>query len=273
MMQSWHAVARRDQPGDGLVRRGMFAESLLPDPSLFDADLAIAGAVTLVAGLMRGFAGFGSAMAMAPVFAILFGPAEMVVMIMLMELGVTVQLFPGAVRDAQWRFVGPMGLAAGLAMPFGSYILVTIDPELLSRLVAAVVLAFVLFLISGWRYAGEKKLPITVTLGLVSGTMMATTSMGGPPVLTYMLAGRDKALTNRANIICYFGVTEIFLLIVMFTAGLVGETGVWRAIILTPPFMFAAWLGSRLFRQSSEQLYRRIALAFLAVVALYGLLR
>ena len=43
----------------------MFAESLLPDLSLFDADLAIAGAVTVVAGLMRGFAGFGSAMAMA----------------------------------------------------------------------------------------------------------------------------------------------------------------------------------------------------------------
>ena len=103
--------------------------------------------------------------------------------------------------------------------------------------------------------------------------MMATTSMGGPPVLTYMLAGQDKARTNRANIICYFGITEIFLLIVLFSAGLVGETGIWRAIILTPPFMFTAWLGSRLFRESSEQLYRRVALTFLAVVAIYGLLR
>ena len=35
--------------------------------------------VTLLAGLMRGFAGFGSAMLMAPIFAILFGSAEMVV--------------------------------------------------------------------------------------------------------------------------------------------------------------------------------------------------
>src|SRR5262249_61116634 len=43
-------------------------------------------AVTLIAGLMRGFAGFGSAMLMAPIFAILFGSAEMVVTVVAIEL-------------------------------------------------------------------------------------------------------------------------------------------------------------------------------------------
>ena len=48
--------------------------------ALFDGPgLWTAIGVTLVAGLMRGFAGFGSAMLMAPIFAILFGPADMVV--------------------------------------------------------------------------------------------------------------------------------------------------------------------------------------------------
>ena len=48
--------------------------------------------VTLVAGLMRGFAGFGSAMLMAPIFAILFGSADMVVTIVAIELVVSLQL-------------------------------------------------------------------------------------------------------------------------------------------------------------------------------------
>ena len=43
---------------------------------------------------MRGFAGFGSAMLMAPIFAILFGSAEMVVTVVAIELVVSLQLFP-----------------------------------------------------------------------------------------------------------------------------------------------------------------------------------
>ncbi len=58
--------------------------------------------VTLVAGLMRGFAGFGSAMLMAPIFAILFGSADMVVTVVAIELVVSVQLFPQVSRPTAW---------------------------------------------------------------------------------------------------------------------------------------------------------------------------
>lgn len=50
-------------------------------PPLLDiltAGFAIALIIAIIAGLMRGFAGFGSGMIMAPVFAILFGPVETV---------------------------------------------------------------------------------------------------------------------------------------------------------------------------------------------------
>ena len=53
----------------------MHASLLLADP---DGILILAGLTTFVAGLMRGFAGFGSVMLMAPIFAILLGPVHMV---------------------------------------------------------------------------------------------------------------------------------------------------------------------------------------------------
>jgi hypothetical protein len=43
--------------------------------------------------------------------------------------------------------------------------------------------------------------------------------------------------------------------------------------ILLPVFMAAAWAGSRLFRQSSEALYRRIAFGLLFCAGVYGLVR
>jgi len=39
----------------------------------------------MAAGLMRGFAGFGSGMLMAPIFAILFGPVEAVTMVAMLN--------------------------------------------------------------------------------------------------------------------------------------------------------------------------------------------
>jgi uncharacterized protein len=57
---------------------------------------------------------------------------------------------------------------------------------------------------AGCRYEGEEKLLPTLSVGAVSGALMAATSMGNPPVLLYMLAGQDSAARNRANIIAYF---------------------------------------------------------------------
>src|SRR5262249_12339776 len=94
--------------------------------SLFaGVGLWLALGVTLIAGLMRGFAGFGSAMLMAPIFAILFGSAEMVVTILAIELVVSLQLFPQVRRDADWRVLAPMSIAACAAMPAGGSLLAT----------------------------------------------------------------------------------------------------------------------------------------------------
>ena len=86
-----------------------------------------------------------------------------------------------------------------------------------------------------------------------------------------MLSGPDKAATNRANIIMYFGLTGIVLLAVMAWNGLAAPASIARALLLTPVFWGFSYTGQRLFRKSGEQLYRRVAYLFLAAIGLYGL--
>ena len=92
-------------------------------------NLLIAAGVAAAAGLMRGFAGVGSGMLMAPFFVLLFGPVQTVATIVLMEIVVTAQLLPGVHREIRWKVIAPMGLAAALLMPVGSWLLVTLDPR------------------------------------------------------------------------------------------------------------------------------------------------
>ena len=236
-------------------------------------ELFLAMGVAAAAGLMRGFAGVGSGMLMAPVFAILFGPVQTVAVIILMEIAVTGQLLPGVRREIDWKVIAPMGIAAALLMPAGSWLLVTLDPDLIARGIALVVVAFSVVLMAGWRYEGEKKLWATVGVGGLSGVLMASTSLGNPPVMAYLLSSRDSAATNRANFTGYFAVTLVALIAMMAVAGLIDGNAVVTAAILLPVFMAGAWAGSRLFRQSSETLYRRVALGLLFCVGMYGLLR
>ena len=236
-------------------------------------ELLVALGVAAAAGLMRGFAGVGSGMLMAPIFAIVFGPVQTVAVIILMEIVVTAQLLPGVRREIDWRVVAPMGAAAALLMPAGSWLLVSLEPELLARAIAVVVMVFALILMVGWRHDGGKRLWASAGVGAISGVLMASTSLGNPPVMVYLLSGRDAAATNRANFTGYFAVTLVALIAMMTVAGLIDRTAVVTAAMLLPVFMAGAWVGSRLFRRSSEALYRRVALGLLFCVGLYGLLR
>lgn len=241
---------------------------------LADSGLWIAVGVTFVAGLMRGFAGFGSAMLMAPIFAILFGSAEMVVTIVAIELVVSLQLFPQVRGHADWKTLTPMSLSACLAMPLGVWLLASVDKNAIVTAVSAIVVGFVVLMWSGWKYTGRRSTAASVAVGAVSGAMMATTSVGGPPVLLYLLSGRDSPAVNRANIVTYYFLTQFLLIVIVLATGVAGWGALVRALVLVPLMISGAWLGGRLFHGlASEKVYRTLALGILFATGLFGILR
>jgi uncharacterized membrane protein YfcA len=239
-----------------------------------DIGLWTAIGVTFVAGLMRGFAGFGSAMLMAPIFAILFGGAEMVVTVTAIELVVSLQLFPQVRRDADWKTLMPMSIAACLAMPIGVWLLANVDKNTIVTAVSAIIVAFVLVLWSGWKYRGPRSSLVSAGVGTISGGMMATTGVGGPPVLLYLLSLNDPPNVNRANIVTYYFLTGFLLIAIVLAAGVAGWQAMARAVVLFPAMVLGAWIGGRMFANfGSERVYRNVALAILFATGMFGLFR
>ncbi len=236
-------------------------------------DFIVSNLVAMAAGFMRGYVGVGSGMLMAPVFAILFGPLDTVVMVILIELVVTVQLLPSVYRLIEWRVVVPMGLSAAVFMPVGTWLLISVNTDVMARGIAFVVLISVLLLGTGWRYQGKKRLSVTIGVGSLSGVLMAATSLGNPPVMLYLLSGSDPAATNRANFTGYFGITLIILISLMLVRDLISINAVLRAASVLPVFAASAWVGAQYFRKSNEKTYQRVALGFLLCIALYGVFR
>ena len=244
---------------------------LLP-PDVWGPDLAIAVATLLVAGLIRGFSGFGSAMVNAPLLSLLWGPTIGVPVATLVEFVPAVQLTPRAIPHAQWRTVWLMGIPALILIPAGSWLLITLPSDIVRRVVAAAVLVLVITLWSGWRYKGKRTALISTAVGAVSGLLSGTTGIGGPPVILYLMAGGDRPIVLRANMIGYFTIVLIGMAITFAFLGLFGPVVLWRTGFLVVPFVVGIFVGARLFPFASERTFRNIALAVLGASSSYVLL-
>jgi uncharacterized membrane protein YfcA len=231
----------------------------------------VVAAVVAAAGLVRGFSGFGAGLVMAPLLPLLMGPTRAVPLMVLLDLVASAQLLPGAVREAAWREVGPIGITACLAVPVGGLALTTADPALFRRLVASGVVAFVLVLMSGWRLARRPPRAAGLGAGAVGGFLAGFAGIGGPPVILYQLSGPDPAHRSRANLISYIAITQLVAVTAFAARDLLDRRLLFLAAGLAPVFAAAILGGERLFRSAGESRRRGAVLWLLLAVGALGL--
>jgi hypothetical protein len=229
--------------------------------------LAIAMAVGAAAGVIRGITGFGGAMVMSPPMALLLGPMLAVPLVLLLESTVATPMLVQLRREVAWRVIGPIIAAACVTLPLGGWILVSVDPLLMRRIIAAVVIVFCLLLLRGWRHSGTHRPATGVALGALAGTMTGATSMGGPPVILYLLAGPDSIATTRANLTYFMGAIALAGVAMLALGGLVGREALVLAAVIAPGYYVAMVAGTRLFARFNDLRFRQFTLLLMMVVA------
>jgi uncharacterized protein len=241
-------------------------------PDLLAPTFLIAALVAIVAGMVRGFAGFGAAMLMTPVFSALYGPAVGVALCLLLEIAVALPLLPRVVGLVDWRRIGLILLAAAVGVPVGNLLLTRVDPEPMRWAISAIVLGAVVMLASGWRYHGKPHVAATLATGVSSGFLNGLSGMAGPPIAFYYLAGNDPAATVRANLTTYFVFVDLTAVSVFVARDLIGWSTGLQGLVLAPAVVLGGLLGERLFPLASEIFYRRLALCLLVGVAIGSLI-
>ena len=230
--------------------------------------LVLAGLVAVAAGVIRGITGFGGAMVMAPPLALLLGPRVAVPVTLLLE-GIAAMPMAWQTRDlVRWRLIGPIFAAACVTIPLGGYILVMADALTLRRAIAAAVIVCALLMLSGWRYSGPHRLGTSVGLGALSGTMTGAISIGAPPVILYLLSGRDPVATTRANLTFYLIGISLVALVMLWMQDVLDARSSWVALIFTPGYFCGLFAGTRLFSRFNDERFRQFTLLLLVTVSI-----
>jgi uncharacterized membrane protein YfcA len=234
------------------------------------SDLAAIGIVSL-AGLVRGTTGFGGAMFMSPVLSILLGPVPTVVIALLLETAGALVMFPDALPKANWRTLLFLILPAVVTVPLGGYLLLTVDPWIARKMIAAVVVVFSSMLLFGLRYNGTPRVATSIALGGLVGALLGATSVGAPPVILYLLSGPDPVAVTRANLTIFVTAISVIGLVMLAAAGAISAPLAISAAALTIPFLLGIWLGGKLFDCLSETGIRRLALALMLLIGVVSL--
>ena len=235
-------------------------------PEATAAEIALVAAVALIAGVMRGFSGFGSALVVVPVMAAVFGPRLAVPAAIVVHLLTTAQLLPGAFRDVEWGRTLPLSVAGSLAISLGAWALVALDPELIRRGIAILIIVFAVLMLRGWRYAGRVNAWAMGAAGAVGGFITGAATIGGPPVVMFLMAGPYSAAQNRAAIIFYFTFVQAVAVVMYWIGGLLVWQVLGICLLVLPTLALGTWIGQSLFTRASETLFRRVALIFLLAI-------
>jgi uncharacterized protein len=234
---------------------------------ILEPPLIAALAAALVAGLVRGFAGFGAALIFMPVVAAAIEPRVAAPILLIMDSVLTLPMVYRAVRTCHWRTVLPAALAAMATAPLGAAILTHANPAPLRWGLSGLVLAMLLLLASGMRYSGEPHTAASAAVGGSAGILGGIAQVSGPPMIAFWVAGPFVPAVIRANMMTFFAFTGASTILAYAWNGLFTRELLWMVALFGPLYAIALFLGARLFGRAPDRYYRRIAYVIIAVAA------
>jgi uncharacterized membrane protein YfcA len=233
--------------------------------------LLLLAATGFLAGLARGFSGFGAALIFVPVASAVTSPQLAAPLILVMDGVLSLGLVPEAWQRADRRDVATMAVGAMIGVPLGTWILTQSDPVTVRWAIALLTLSLLALLASGWRYSGRPAAPLTVGVGGIAGLFSGAAQVGGPPVVAYWLGGAISAPVVRANIVIYFLVSSAFTAGSYLAGGLLTASVLLLALLVGPLYGAGLFLGTRMFGLAPEVVFRRVCYGLIAAAALSSL--
>ncbi|MEM1285269.1 MAG: sulfite exporter TauE/SafE family protein [Pseudomonadota bacterium] len=235
-------------------------------PALIPVLMAVS-----LAGIVRGFAGFGGAMVFMPFATFLFEPRLVVVAFFMIDTSVTIPLLRSGFRHWDWRTVIPCALGSWLSVGLGAYLLANTDTQVLRWVICGIIIVLVAFMMSGWRYTARPRPPVSLAVGSVSGILGGISQVSAPPLVAYWSAGPFPAETIRANLICFFFFATLGSLVAFSANGVFSAQSVALAFWLAPAYGLAIFIGARLFKGTDDSLFRKVAFGLILIAAVTSL--
>jgi uncharacterized membrane protein YfcA len=225
---------------------------------------ALASLCIFIAGVIRGFTGFGLAVVGVPLLSLFFAPAEIVPSIMILAIIAGLQLLPKIWRSVDWKLLLPTLAGAAIGTPLGTWLLAGMPANAMRVLIGGAVLAASLAVQLGFRFKKRPHAGINAGFGAIAGLTGGAAAMPGPSVIFLFLAVPIAHEVGRASLILFFQLSAVMSAISAAVGGILQVHSLILGALLVPAMLVGNTLGDRVFDKASAKTYRRVVVALLA---------
>ncbi len=232
--------------------------------------------VSLGAGMVRGFAGFGYSALTVAGLAVFVAPAKVVPAVLALEIVASVSMWRSAMRDADRTWLGWLLAGNLLFVPVGIALLAVLPETLLRLLVGCALLITALALRFTATHTFAPTPALRATAGIASGLLNGVAASGGVAAAMLMAAARLPAARLRATMVSFLlfaGAYALLCAALMPTAkgnSLISLDTLRWALLLAPTMLAGIWLGKHCFANADPAGYRQHVLTLLIVISALG---
>lgn len=237
------------------------------------SSLLIAAPGIFLASVLRGFTGFGFGLAAVPLLSLALPPARVVPLVVLSQVIVGFSDLRQAWRACDWRAIRRLlpGLVVGI--PLGLAILVRLPPDPVRLAIGVLIAGAVILLWRGVRLPPHPSMALTAGVGMLSGTISGLSSMGGPPVVVYLIALGHGATTVRATSSIYFMLSGMTSAAMMLGKGMIDQELLVWTLVSVPALFLGSRVGAWGFHRASPGHHRATALVVLSALSVVLIVR
>lgn len=230
--------------------------------------------VAVLAGLVQGLAGFGSALVALPLLALML-PVQTVVPLMALT-GVALSAFNLLHLHQSVRVAPILPLLGGylIGTPIGLLLLSRAPAPVVLGLLGLTISGYALFAMAGRQPERGWLREQRFAIGTVSGALGAAFSTNGPPVILHVAAHRDwDADRQKAALTLFFLVSGAITAAAHAASGLVTREILALWLLCLPALLGGTLVGIGLYRKLGAHDYRRLVYALVLVTGMVLALR
>jgi len=226
----------------------------------------------LVAAYIFSITGFGFCLIAAPLLLFILEPKSVVIINILMVPVLSVLILLQARRHLNVRRVAFLCIGNILGIFPGTYILLIVEAPTLKLIIASLIILFCILLLLGHSHQFKRENIGSAIFGFISGLLLTSTSLAGPPVVIFYLNQKWEREQFRATLAAYWFFTYIVALGLLGTTGMVTADLLVKALIFLPPLLLGVYLGIKTLPRVNPALFRKIAIFVLVGAALLGIM-
>ncbi len=228
--------------------------------------------IVLLASLVKSTTGFGFAMVSAPLLMLMWDPVLVVPIILPLTFTVDALIVARSWRVVEPGRVVPLLVAAVVGIPLGTYALLLVPTQALKLGMAGSILIAAGMLFFGVTMTIGRERVVGALAGFLSGFLVTSTALSGPPVTLFMLNQRWAKDTFRNSLGLYFLVLDTFAIISLAFAGALYAETVAVSAVLWPPVLVGYLAAIRILPHINQPAFLRIATITVMVAALLAIL-